>query len=152
MLLIPRATEKTYQLSTQSVYAFFVPKTASKQAIASAVADQFGVTVLKVKTNIRNGKSMRFSRGRHAYPGITHRQDRKVAYVTLKSGDKIPVFDTKQDTSNATTIDKSTKDDIKVDKKAQVDNSEKSVKKVDKTTENVKTPPKSTVTDKKGEK
>lgn len=142
MLLIPRATEKTYQLSTQSVYAFFVPKAASKQAIASAVADQFGVTVLKVKTNIRNGKSMRFSRGRHAYPGITHRQDRKVAYVTLKSGDKIPVFDTKQDTSSATTIDKSTKDDIKVDKKAQVD----------KTTENVKTPPKSTVTDKKGEK
>lgn len=90
---IPRATEKAYSLEGQHVYMFFVPMKASKQEIARRVAEEFKVTVLDVKTVIRKGKPTRFSRGKHAYPGITNRQDKKVAYVTVKDTDKIPVFE-----------------------------------------------------------
>ncbi len=91
---IPRATEKAYAAQTQNTYIFYVPKSASKQEIARHIADKFKVTVLDVRTSVRKGKPTRFSRGKHAYPGITFRQDKKVAYITLKDGDKIPVFET----------------------------------------------------------
>ena len=90
---IPRATEKAYNASTKNVYIFFVPLKASKQEIAKQISAGFNVTVLDVKTCIRKGKPTRFSRGKHAYPGTTFRQDHKVAYITVKEGDKIPVFE-----------------------------------------------------------
>ena len=71
---------------------FMVPNSASKQAIAKQVSEQYQVTVLSVRTDIRKGKPTRFSRGKHAYPGTTYRQDHKIAFVTLKEGDKIKVF------------------------------------------------------------
>lgn len=92
-MIIPRATEKAYAEEAKHTYVFFVPKTASKQEIAKAIAEAFKVTVLDVRTTIRKGKATRFSRGKHAYPGITYRQDHKVAYITVKDGDKIPVFE-----------------------------------------------------------
>ncbi len=90
---IPRATEKAYSAQTQNTYIFYVPLDASKQEIAKNISKGFKVTVLDVRTAVRKGKKTRFSRGRHAYPGITHRQDHKVAYITVKAGDKIPVFE-----------------------------------------------------------
>ncbi len=104
---IPRATEKAYVAQTQNVYMFYVPLRASKQEIAKQISEAFKVTVIDVRTAVRKGKPTRFSRGKHAYPGITNRQDKKVAYVTLKAGDKIPVFE------------EDTKEDVKVDKKAE---------------------------------
>lgn len=92
-MIIPRATEKAYVAQTQNTYIFFVPKAASKQAIAKAIAEAFKVTVVDVRTTVRKGKATRFSRGKHAYPGTTFRQDHKVAYITVKAGDKIPVFE-----------------------------------------------------------
>lgn len=106
MLLIPRATEKTYRAITNNTYAFMVPADASKQAIAKAVSEEFKVTVLNVKTLIRKGKAMCFSRGRRAYPGITHRQDKKIAYITVKAGDKIPVFEDQTNEAEAKSEDK----------------------------------------------
>lgn len=93
MFVTPRATEKTYRAETQNTYVFNVPADASKQAVAKAVSEQYNVTVEDVRVLIRKGKATRFSRGKHAYPGITHRQDKKLAYVTVKAGDKIRVFD-----------------------------------------------------------
>ena len=93
MLLIPRTTEKAYNAVTKNTYVFYVPTSASKQTIAQAVSAEFKVTVLDVRTLVRNGKPKRYSRGRRAYPGVTTLQDKKVAYVTLKAGDKIPVFE-----------------------------------------------------------
>lgn len=93
MLLIPRATEKAYAEQTKQTYIFIVPKNASKQAVAKAVAEQFKVTVEDVRTLVRDGKKTRFSRGKHAYPGTTYKQDRKFAYVTLKKGDSIRIFE-----------------------------------------------------------
>ena len=93
MLVRPIATEKAYHEQTKRTYMFNVPASASKQAVARQVADQYNVTILGVRIVIRKGKATRFSRGKHAYPGTTYRQDKKIAYVTLKEGDKIKVFD-----------------------------------------------------------
>lgn len=122
-MITPRATEKAYVAQSQRTYIFFVPKAATKQAIAKAIAEEFKVTVTDVRTANRKGKATRFSRGKHAYPGITYRQDHKVAYITVKEGDKIPVFE------EVKTDDK--KADVKADKKAEKE-AEKTAKKVEK--------------------
>ena len=125
---IPRATEKAYVEETKNTYVFYVPKTASKQEIAKQIAEAFKVTVIDVRTTVRKGKPTRFSRGKHAYPGITFRQDHKVAYITVKEGDKIPVFEeAKTDDKKAEVKDekaekksakKAAKEEKKVAKKA----------------------------------
>ena len=92
-LLEPRATEKSYLEQTNRIYVFPVKKSMGKQEIKKLVEKEFEVTVTDVRTLIRNGKKTKFSKGKHAYPGITHRQDKKFAYVTLKKGDSIKVFD-----------------------------------------------------------
>ena len=124
MLVRPIATEKAYHEQTKRTYMFAVPADASKQAVAKQVADQFNVTVLGVRIVIRKGKATRFSRGKHAYPGTTYRQDKKIAYVTLKEGDKIKVFDEepveeeKKAEKTAVKADKAEKADKKAAKKA----------------------------------
>lgn len=96
-MLQPRATEKTYTEQTKRVYVFPVEMKASKQAIAKRVEDEFNVKVVDVKTLIRKGKKTRYSRGKHAYPGVTHRKDHKFAYVKLAEGNSIKVFDEEGD-------------------------------------------------------
>ena len=92
-LLEPRATEKTYRESFKRTYVFPVKKSMTKQQIAKMVENEFNVTVTDVRTLIRDGKKTKYSKGKHAYPGITHRQDKKFAYVTLKEGNSIKVFE-----------------------------------------------------------
>jgi len=94
VLVTPRATEKAYRLvSGQNTYVFNVPTAANKQEIVDAVQAQYeGVKVASIKTVVQNGKAVRFSRGKNRYPGTTHRQNTKKAYVTLSEG-KIRVFD-----------------------------------------------------------
>ena len=131
---IPRATEKAYVAQTQNTYVFFVPMKASKQEIAKQISEAFKVTVIDVRTMVRKGKPTRFSRGKHAYPGITFRRDHKIAYITLKNGDKIPVFEeikeevkeeTKEDKKDAKAEKKAAKAEKKSEEKA-----EKTAKKV----------------------
>ena len=93
MLVIPRATEKAYTEQTKNTYIFYVPDNATKQEVAKSVAEQYNVTIKDIRILIRKGKAIRFSKGKHAYPGKTFRRDRKIAYVTLKAGDKIRIFD-----------------------------------------------------------
>lgn len=92
-LLEPRATEKSYLEQTNRIYVFPVGLKDSKQKIASLVEKEFNVTVTDVRTMIRKGKRTKYSKGKHAYPGITYRKDRKFAYVKLKKGDSIKVFE-----------------------------------------------------------
>ena len=110
-LLEPRATEKTYAESFKRTYVFPVKKSMSKQEVAKLVEKEFNVTVTDVRTLIRNGKKTKYSKGKHQYPGITHRQDKKFAYVTLKEGDSIKVFEEVNDNTSAK--------DAKADKKAK---------------------------------
>lgn len=126
-MIVPRATEKAYVAQTQNTYIFFVPKAASKQAIAKAITEAFKVTVIDVRTSVRKGKPTRFSRGKHAYPGTTFRQDHKVAYITIKEGDKIPVFEEAK--SEDKKADAKDTKEAKVEKKA-AKKAEKAEKKV----------------------
>jgi large subunit ribosomal protein L23 len=90
----PRATEKAYRLvTTDNTYVFDVPLAANRQQIIDAVESQYDVKVLRVKTLVQNGKTIRFNRGKKRYPGTTTRRDSKKAYVTLVEGNSIKVFD-----------------------------------------------------------
>lgn len=113
-LLEPRATEKTYLEQTKRTYVFPVKRTATKQEIAALVEKEFNVKVTDVRTLIRNGKKTKYSKGKHAYPGITHRQDKKYAYVTLAEGNSIKVFEEPED-------NKTSAKEAKADKKAKAD-------------------------------
>ena len=113
-LLEPRATEKSYLEQTNRIYVFPVDKKASKQAIAKMVEKEFNVTVTDVRTLVRKGKKTRYSKGKHAYPGTTYRKDKKFAYVRLKKGDSIKVF---EDQAEDNTSAKDAKNDAKAEKK-----------------------------------
>lgn len=93
MLIRPIQTEKAFNQLTKNTYMFLVPQGSSKQAIQKAVEAEHKVTVISIRVVNRKGKATRFSRGKRAYPGTTYRQDKRFAYVTLKEGDKIKVFD-----------------------------------------------------------
>ncbi len=120
-ILEPRATEKSYFEQTKRTYVFPVKVGMSKQEIAKLVEKEFNVTVTDVRTLIRDGKKTKFSKGKHAYPGITHRQDKKYAYVTLKEGDSIKVFE-EQSEDNKTSAKDAKAKEAKADKKAGKEN------------------------------
>lgn len=95
ILVTPITTEKAYGLSAgMNTYVFSVPVGANKQEIARAVEEQYEVKVTSIKTLVQNGKSVRYSRGKNRYPGMTTRRDSKKAYVTLAENNSIAVFDT----------------------------------------------------------
>ncbi|MBQ6375629.1 50S ribosomal protein L23 [Candidatus Saccharibacteria bacterium] len=113
-ILEPRATEKTYLEQTKRTYVFPVDKGTSKQEIKKLVEKEFNVKVTDVRTLIRDGKKTKYSKGKHAYPGITFRQDKKYAYVTLAEGNSIKVFEEPED--NKTSAKEAKKADKKADK------------------------------------
>lgn len=121
-LIEPRATEKSYLEQTNRIYVFPVKKSMGKQEIAKMVEKEFNVTVTDVRTLIRNGKKTKYSKGKHAYPGITHRQDKKFAYVRLKQGDSIKVFDEPESETSAKEAKKADKAAKKADKNAGKEN------------------------------
>lgn len=90
--IIPRISEKTYAQSEQGTYTFNVPLEANINDVKAAVEQQFKVTVTDVRTLIVKGKTKRSAR-RRAQPSLGQRQDVKKAYVTLKKGETISVFE-----------------------------------------------------------
>lgn len=127
--IAPRATEKSYAEQTKRTYVFAVPLFASKQSVKKAVEEEFKVSVTSVRVLTRKGKKTRYSKGKHQYPGTTFRRDHKFAYVTVKEGDKIPVFEEEESTQKTDTKEdkKAKKAEAKETKKA-----EKATKKGDK--------------------
>lgn len=60
----PLLTEKsTQQMEENNVYTFEVDRRASKDVIKAAVEKAYGVTVVKVTTQVRKGGSRRFKYG-----------------------------------------------------------------------------------------
>ncbi len=115
--LKPRMSEKAYATSTISnVYVFVVPGDASKQSISRAVEAQFKVSVTSVRTLVQNGKSVR-SRSKRTRGISVNRADIKKAYVTVKQGDHIAIFDAPEDTETDKKADK--KDEKKTAKTAK---------------------------------
>ena len=93
LTLKPRVSEKTYALSEEhNTYVFEVPKGASKQLVANAVTAQYEVGVVNVRISATPGKTQRTYRrgGRVTHDG--QRSSLRKAFVTLKEGDKLPIF------------------------------------------------------------
>lgn len=92
MILKPKMSEKAYGLSqTQNTYIFEVPRSANKLTVAEAVAAQFEVAVTNVRIANKKGKAKRTFLKR-ARPVEGRENHSKLAYVTVKEGDVIPVF------------------------------------------------------------
>ena len=91
--LNPRLSEKAYGLSEQrNTYVFDVRPGVNKFEVAKAVAAQYEVKVENVRLAGVPGKALRSyrQRGRKSVSG--QRSDIRKAYVTLKEGDKLPIF------------------------------------------------------------
>lgn len=94
--LKPRMSEKAYQQSiTNQTYVFVVPTSSNKVQIKDAVQSQFNVTVKEVNIVVQNGKKARSIRmgNRRARPIMGERSTFKKAYVRLKDGDSIKIFE-----------------------------------------------------------
>jgi large subunit ribosomal protein L23 len=87
VLLQPLITEKgTHQFTRHNAYPFQVNLWATKDQIRAAVEDLFGVRVLKVRTQMRQGKKRRYRFRTGRLPSW------KKAIVTLHEEDRIEFF------------------------------------------------------------
>jgi large subunit ribosomal protein L23 len=91
-ILKPRMSEKAYGVSqVLNTYVFDVEGDTNKHSVARAVTEQYSVTVTSVRVVNQKGKVKRTIRkGGRATVG--RQSDVKKAYVTLKSGDSLPIF------------------------------------------------------------
>jgi large subunit ribosomal protein L23 len=88
LIIAPLVTEKgTIASEKANQVVFRVRPEASKDKIRIVVEEQFKVTVLRVRTSNFLGKERR--RGRV----VGRKPNWKKAYVTLKKGDKIEIFE-----------------------------------------------------------
>ncbi len=89
VLKAPVISEKSLKDAALGVYTFVVDRKANKVAIAKAVADQFKVQVVSVRTLNVPPKPRRYGRKRVEFykPGY------KKAYVKLAPGQKISLFE-----------------------------------------------------------
>ena len=83
----PLVTEKNTSLQAQNKYAFEVDRSANKSQIKQAVEKAFNVKVTAVNVILVPGKERRVGRR------VLMSSSRKKAVVTLRSGDKIQIFE-----------------------------------------------------------
>jgi len=83
----PIITEKSTDLQDDGRYVFEVAKTATKHQVKWAVQEAFGVTVTKVNTMNKKGKTKRYG------PRISQKKAVKRAIVTLAPGESITIFE-----------------------------------------------------------
>jgi large subunit ribosomal protein L23 len=86
VLLRPVITERSMSETNNGRYTFVVADDATKQEIASAVAESFKVDVVAVNTIKVHGKKRRLGRK------IGQRPDWKKAIVTIAKGQKIEKY------------------------------------------------------------
>jgi large subunit ribosomal protein L23 len=87
IIVKPIISEKSTRLIEDSKYMFVVNKVADKLAVAKAIEDIFNVKVKSVNIQNRKGKNCRF-KGRNG-----KKIDKKIAFVTLKEGHSITIFE-----------------------------------------------------------
>lgn len=85
VLVRPRITEKTGNLTAKNVYTFDVATNATKRTVAAAVEAEYKVKPLRVRIVTRKSVRVRL-RTRRGF-GATNAA--KKAYVTVKKGDRI---------------------------------------------------------------
>ena len=87
IIIAPLITEKSMAGTVVQQYSFEVNARATKTQIKSAVAEIFGVTVVKINTINVGGKKKNFARKGKRSSGM--QSDWKKAIVTLAPGQKI---------------------------------------------------------------
>lgn len=88
ILIRPILSEKSdREREKNSVYLFHVHKKANKIQIGRAVESIFNVKVESVRTLVKKGKAKRIGLVKGSLP------DRKRAYITLKDGYKLDIFE-----------------------------------------------------------
>ena len=108
IILKPRLSEKAYGLSEQrNTYVFEVLPGVNRLSVGDAVADQYKVSVKKVRITAAPAKTKSTYRRGGRVVHRTKRAGFRKAYVTLKEGDKLPIFAATED--NAKTPDKKAK-------------------------------------------
>ncbi len=88
--LRPIISEKSMNMAATGIYMFEANKAANKMEIANEVAKLFKVNVVTVRTSILKGKVKRFK------GTVGTRNDSKRAFVQLKEGQKITIFDAEE--------------------------------------------------------
>ena len=86
VLIAPVISEKSYGLLDENKYTFLVDPDANKTEIKIAVEKVFGVKVLSVNTQNREGKRVRTRKG------FGRRASTKRAIVSVAAGDRIDIF------------------------------------------------------------
>ncbi len=95
IVLIPRVSEKAYAISQMpgaKTYVFEVPLNVNKNTIAKAISASYDVTVTSVRTTVVKGK-VKQSYRKGGRPQVGQRSDIKKAYITLREGDSLPIFE-----------------------------------------------------------
>ena len=87
IIIRPLISEKTMAAAAHNKYVFRVAKDSNKIEIGQAISRLYKVDVVKVNTLIVKGSSKRLKTGVHTTPSW------KKAYVTIKAGQSIPVFE-----------------------------------------------------------
>lgn len=94
VILRPYHTEKTYSvelIGDIETIAFVVDKHANKHQIKEAFTAIFGLTPQKIRTVVKHPVRTKVATAR---PGYT--KEKKIAYVTLKKGERTPVAEETQ--------------------------------------------------------
>lgn len=94
LIMTPRVSEKAYAMSQREnvkTYVFEVPTGTNKHSVARAITMQYDVVVTSVRTTTAKGK-VKQSYRKGGRPIIGSRSDVKKAYVTLRTGDSLPLF------------------------------------------------------------
>jgi large subunit ribosomal protein L23 len=89
IIIAPVVSEKSYALIEENAYTFIVDKKASKPEIHDAIEAIWGVTVVKVNTLNRKGKTQRTRRSNR----MGRRAATKRAIVTVAPGERIELFE-----------------------------------------------------------
>ena len=90
----PILTEKSLKEASLSRFTFIVEKNATKFQIQQAVAQAYGVDVIKIRTTTVSSKSHRVGKKRL----VKYSAPTKKAIVELKKGQKIDIFEIHSDT------------------------------------------------------
>ena len=85
----PIKTEKSFDQAKNGVFTFLVDLEATKNDIKKAIEREFNVHVVSVKTVVMKGKVKTAGRKRKK----VKKSDQKKAFIKLKEGEKIDLFE-----------------------------------------------------------
>lgn len=89
VIIKPLITERSMAIAGNSKFTFIVDISADKPAVKRAVEERFGVNVIGISTSVQKGKTKRVGQRRNEKKISSV----KKAIVTLKSGQKIDLFE-----------------------------------------------------------